>query len=129
VTSRSTYIGAAATTIVVGLTVRFAAPALPLWVRDASGDALWAMMMYWWISVVWPRAGVVFRAGLAVIVSWTVEVSQLVHAPVLDAVRETLLGRLVLGSGFDTRDLVAYAVGVLASVAIERAARRRRQVV
>jgi hypothetical protein len=44
--------------------------------------------------------------------------------PGLDAVRRTTVGRLALGSGFNARDLVAYAAGALAAVAFERAAFR-----
>lgn len=106
------------------MTVRFGAYVIPLAVRDVLGDALWATMMYWWISFVWPKGRVLFRGGLALMVCWMVEVSQLVHAPMLDAIRETFVGRLVLGSGFDPRDLVAYAVGVAAAIAFEARAPR-----
>ena len=34
--------------------------------------------------------------------------SQLYHTPTLDAIRATQAGQLVLGSGFDPRDLAAY---------------------
>jgi hypothetical protein len=40
--------------------------------------------------------------------------------PWLDAVRATRLGHLVLGSDFDGRDLLAYAIGVLGAVGLER---------
>ena len=40
--------------------------------------------------------------------------------------RRTRIGHLVLGSGFDRRDLLAYAAGVLATVLLERAWRRSR---
>jgi hypothetical protein len=55
-----------------------------------------------------------------------VEVSQLYHAPVVDAVRATRLGHLVLGSGFDARDLAAYAGGIVGAVLLEAALIRRR---
>ena len=59
-----------------------------------------------------PRARLAIRSAAAYVVCAGVEVSQLYHTPTLDAVRATMLGHLVLGSGFDPRDLVAYAVGV-----------------
>jgi hypothetical protein len=55
-----------------------------------------------------------------------VEVSQLWHAPALDAIRATDIGHLVLGSGFDLRDLLAYLLGVAAPTALEVAWRLRR---
>ena len=50
------------------------------------------------------------------------------HAPALDAFRRTTAGHLVLGSGFDPRDLAAYAAGVLTAVFLERVALRGRAV-
>jgi hypothetical protein len=56
-----------------------------------------------------------------------VEVSQLYHTPLLDAWRRTTPGQLILGSGFDLRDLGAYTLGVVATVVLELMARRRRR--
>ena len=51
---------------------------------------------------------------------FAVEMSQLYHAPWIDAIRDTRLGGLVLGHGFHERDLVCYGAGVLLGVLIER---------
>jgi hypothetical protein len=48
-----------------------------------------------------------------------VEVSQLYHAPAIDALRATFVGALVLGSGFDLRDLAAYALGVASALLLD----------
>ena len=85
------------------------------------------MMMGWWIGALAPDARLSLRAGLALAICWVVEVSQLYHAPALDAWRLTTPGRLILGSGFDPRDLVAYALGVLATLILELTVRRRRR--
>jgi hypothetical protein len=55
-----------------------------------------------------------------------VELSQLYHAAALDAVRATTAGHLVLGSGFDLRDLVAYGVGVGLVALLDSTAAARR---
>lgn len=88
-------------------------------VHDVSGDALWGMMIAWGVGTLLPYVGVAARAMLAYGVCLVVETSQLIHVPWLDAVRATKLGHLVLGSDFDGRDLLAYAVGVLVAVALE----------
>ena len=92
--------------------------------RDVAGDALWATMLAWWIGALVPRVGAGARAVGTYAACVAVETSQRLHTPALDALRATTLGRLVLGSGFDARDLVAYAVGVLAAWSLERAWRR-----
>ena len=98
-------------TIIAGLAAhRLAAPSTA---RDIAGDALWASMMFWWVTVLWPTGLVSMRAAAALAISWVVEFSQLMHAPWLEQLRATRLGPLVLGTGFDPRDLASYAVGVL----------------
>ena len=83
------------------------------------------MMIAWWIGVLAPNARLTLRAGFALAICWAVEFSQLYHAPALDAMRLSTLGQLILGSGFDPRDLVAYAIGVLAALILESTVRRR----
>ena len=120
--SRRAFFGLAVFTICLGLLVYLGGGALPAAPRDMLGDALWAVMMVWCVSVIAPNARLVTRGAIALAVCWTVEVSQLHHTPFLDALRATLPGHLVLGSGFDPRDLAAYAVGVIAALVFEAAA-------
>ena len=76
-------------------------------------------MMCWWFGVLVPGARVRVRSAAAFLTCFAVEFSQLLHGPGLDALRATTPGRLVLGSGFDPRDLIAYGLGVLAAAALE----------
>ena len=87
--------------------------------RDVLGDALWAAMIAWWVGALVPRARLVVRSVAAYGVCAAVEASQLYHAPTLDVLRATRLGHLVLGSGFDPRDLGAYALGVAGAALLE----------
>lgn len=123
--ARAVYAALAVLTIAVGLTVHIAGVALPPTARDFAGDALWAMMMTWLVSALTPRTPLAARAGVSLAICYVVEASQLLHTPSLDAVRATTPGHLVLGSGFDPRDLLAYAVGVLAAAIVDRGWRRR----
>ena len=50
---------------------------------------------------------------LALVFSYLIEISQLYHAPWIDAIRSTALGGLVLGFGFLWSDILCYTVGVL----------------
>ena len=125
--TRAWYAGLGLTTIALGLGVHLGGSVLPAAVRDILGDALWAAMLAWWIGALLPAWPLDRRAALALAGCYVVEVSQLLHTPALDAVRRTQIGHLVLGSGFDARDLLAYAGGVLAAVLIERVWRRSRR--
>jgi hypothetical protein len=123
--SRRNWIGAALTVIALGLIVHGLGLGLSSDARDATGDALWAMMMFAWIGALRPTGAMSIRAIVTLAICWTVEFSQAYHTPHLDAVRQTTIGRLVLGTGFDTRDLGAYAVGVLMACALESAVKAR----
>ena len=122
--ARLTFIALALVTIVLGLWVHGNSALQPV-ARDVLGDALWATMIAWWLGALIPRTGLAARSGAAFGSCLLVELSQLIHTPWLGAVRETTVGRLVLGSGFDPRDIAAYALGVAVAAASERAARPR----
>ncbi|MEP6495993.1 MAG: DUF2809 domain-containing protein [bacterium] len=123
------FVALALSTIVVGLVVHWRGSLLPATLRDFVGDGLWAMMIGWWIGALAPSTRLVARAWFALAICWAVEFSQLYHAPTLDAWRRTTPGQLVLGSGFDLRDLGAYALGVLMTLILERSVRRRRDAI
>lgn len=118
---RLTYIAAALATIAVGLLVHLRGAPLGPVGRDVLGDALWAAMIAWCAGALAPGARLVGRSAAAYAVCAAVEASQLYHAPMLDALRATRAGHLVLGSGFDSRDLLAYALGVGAAALLEAA--------
>ncbi|MEP6619122.1 MAG: DUF2809 domain-containing protein [bacterium] len=124
---RLQFVALAVSTIVVGLLVHLRGTWFGAAGRDVLGDALWAAMIVWWIGAVAPRATLSVRSVAAYAVCVAVEASQLYHAPGLDALRATQLGHLVLGSGFDVRDLGAYAAGVVVAAGLEIAVRRGRR--
>lgn len=124
--ARASFVALALGTIALGLVVHTSGGALGPAARDVLGDALWAMMIAWWIGALVPTGALRVRSAAALAICFVVEVSQLVHTPALDALRETAAGQLVLGSGFDPRDLAAYAIGVLAAASLESMVRPRR---
>jgi hypothetical protein len=126
---RGVYVGLAALTIVVGLIVHRGGVPMGDATRDVLGDALWAMMIVWWLSALWPQTAPRTRGAAALAICFAVEVSQRFRVPALDSVRRTAIGHLFLGSGFDLRDFLAYsagaAVAVLLLLATARMARPR----
>lgn len=112
---RIRYAELAVATILVGLVVHRAGLGLYPVLRDMLGDALWAMMIFYWLGVLLPQARWRTRAASALAICVGVEASQLYHSTRLDALRATLPGHLILGSGFDARDFLAYFLGVAAA--------------
>ena len=123
--TRLGFVGLAVATVAIGLLLHFHGTALDRTVRDVLGDALWAMMIAWWLGALAPQARAVVRASIALVLCWVVEFSQRLRIPLIDDWRQTPVGHLIFGSGFDARDLAAYAIGVLAALALELAVRRR----
>ena len=115
----------ASSTIVVGLLVHLRGAMLGPTVRDMLGDALWAAMIVWLVSARVPAARPSTRYGTGYAICALVETSQLFHTARLDALRATTIGHLVLGSGFDPRDFLAYGLGVAAVALLDLALRRR----
>jgi hypothetical protein len=111
--------------IASGLVVHETGLGLPPAARDFAGDAIWAVMIFGWVGVFRPRDGLAARMGVAVAICWLVEFSQLYRDPLIDGWRRSYIGSLVLGSGFDARDLVAYVVGVAAGASLEVGFRQR----
>ncbi|HZS06168.1 MAG TPA: DUF2809 domain-containing protein [Blastocatellia bacterium] len=98
--------------IFLGLASRSRHIALPHFIADYAGDTLWALLVFLLIGFLMPRWSTRRVAMLAAGFSLLIEVSQLYHAPWIDAIRRTRIGGLVLGYGFLWSDLACYAVGV-----------------
>jgi len=86
-----------------------------------GGDAWWALLVFVCVGMVFRRRPTAVVAAIAAIVAAGVELLQLYHAPWLDAVRATALGRAALGNTFNAPDLLAYAAGIALGTAIEAA--------
>ena len=110
--SRTRYVLLALVTVALGLASRARRDALPAFLGTYAGDALWAAMVYFAAAALWPRARTRVLAACAGGFALAIELSQLYHAPWIDAVRATRGGALVLGQGFRWSDLGCYAVGI-----------------
>ena len=96
----------------LGLGSRKFARTLPWFFATYAGDTLWALAAFLGIGLLRLSLSTRDAAILALLFSLAIELSQLYHAPWIDAVRSTTLGGLVLGFGFLWSDLACYAVGV-----------------
>jgi Protein of unknown function (DUF2809) len=93
---------------------------LPAFVVKYGGSLLWATMVFLLVGVLLPRLSRSQLASIAVVIALVVEFSRLVHTPWLDAFRLTTTGALLLGRIFSLWNLLAYAIGILLGVWIDR---------
>lgn len=107
----------------LGLASRRYAASVPDLLGQYAGDTLWALLVFMAVVFAAPALSTLRAAAIASMICLGVELSQLYHAPGIDAVRMTWAGGLVLGYGFLWSDLACYAAGVAAGVALDRATR------
>lgn len=98
--------------IILGLYSRKINGNMPYFLNEYLGDFLWALMVFIGVAFIFRRMKTVKVTVIAIIFSYTVEISQLYHAGWIDNIRRTTLGGLVLGYVFSWNDLLAYAIGV-----------------
>ncbi|MGH0593425.1 DUF2809 domain-containing protein [Bacillus pretiosus] len=98
--------------IILGLSSRKLAFALPHLLNEYLGDALWALMIFTVFGFLFPKIETKKVAFISLLFCYGIELSQLYHAEWIDSIRATTLGGLVLGYGFLWSDLVAYTIGV-----------------
>ncbi|WP_267555473.1 DUF2809 domain-containing protein [Rhizobium rhizogenes] len=109
-------------TIACGLALRrfgYAAD-LPFTVVKYGGSILWGAMVYWLLAALFVTHRPSRIAAAALIVAVAVEFFRLWHTPAMDAFRLTTAGALLLGRVFSLWNIVAYAVGIAAALALDR---------
>jgi hypothetical protein len=111
--------------IAAGLGSRVFGQHLPPLIATYAGDTLYATMVFVGLGLVAPRWSTARLAVTALAICCAIEISQLHHAPWIDALRRTLPGALVLGHGFLWSDLACYAAGVAFGAGVETVPRQR----
>ena len=113
------YIIAALIVVTLGLVSRKMVNHLPEIVNMYLGDALWALMIYLYVAIIFKTLSIKRVAISSLLFCYLIELSQLYHAPWIDQIRNTRLGGLILGFGFLWSDILAYTMGVGIGVLME----------
>ncbi|MGG7077248.1 DUF2809 domain-containing protein [Clostridium sardiniense] len=115
---RLLYIILTIVTMILGLASRKYGSLLPNFLREYSGDALWALMVYFGFSFVFIKLSISKRGIIALVFSFVIEFSQIYQGALINKIRATTLGGLILGHGFLFSDLICYAVGIIIGLVI-----------
>jgi hypothetical protein len=93
---------------------------LPAAIVKYGGSVLWGTMVFFLVAMAAPSRSrpsvVLISAAIAI----CVELFRLLHAPSLDAFRLTTAGALLLGRIFSPWDMLAYGVGIVLGVWLDR---------
>ena len=116
---RATCATLALATIVTGLVWRNAPLHLPFFLWKYGGSCLWAVAVYWMIAFLLPKSRALTLVALSSLFALAVELSRLILWPPLEAFRETLAGRLILGSIFSPRNIAAYWLAIAITALID----------
>jgi Protein of unknown function (DUF2809) len=108
--------------IVCGIALRGYGPGLGLsaFVVKYGGSLLWGTMVFFLVALAAAKLSRPSIALISVLIAISVELFRLVHAPWLDAFRLTLPGALLLGRVFSTWNIVAYGVGIVLAMVLDR---------
>ena len=97
---------------------------LPAFVVKYGGSALWGAMVFFLVALAASRLSRRSIALISAVIALAVQLFRLVHTPALDTFRLTLAGALLLGRIFSPCDLLAYGVGIMLAVGLDRLAER-----
>ena len=125
--NRFLYIIAALIVVILGLASRKLSGHLPEIVNVYLGDALWALMIYLYVGIIFRKLPIKRVALFSLLFCYLIELSQLYHAQWIDQIRNTRLGGLVLGFGFLWSDILAYSLGVGFGILVEWTFQKIRQ--
>jgi hypothetical protein len=93
---------------------------LPASVVKYGGSVLWGTMVFFLVAMAAPSLSRQRIALISAAIAVCVELFRLVHAPWLDAFRLTLAGALLLGRIFSLWDGLAYGVGIVLGMLLDR---------
>ena len=93
---------------------------LPALVVKYGGSALWAAMVFFLVAIAASHLPRPTIALISMSIAVAVELFRLVHAPWLDAFRLTLAGALLLGRIFSLWNMLAYGVGIVLAMGLDR---------
>ncbi len=109
--------------VTVGVVSRGLPLGFSLWDKYL-GDVLYASLFYFAFSLLWSRNSIAFKATLTCVYVAAIEFFQLTGIPAQLNQSDNLLVKLfayfVLGSGFSGWDLLAYGIGILLAVLVDR---------
>lgn len=88
------------------------------WVNSYGGDILYPMFWFFVLVFIEPRISALKAAIIIFIFSTVIECSQLLSFPLLEKIRDSFIGRTLIGVHFVPVDILFYAIGCLIALGL-----------
>ena len=95
----------------LGFATKFYHGPAAYWVNNYAGDVLYPMFWFFLLAAAFPKLSYKTTAWIVFLFSSADEVSQLFQFPFLQFLRQSFIGRTIVGSGFQWADFFYYAAG------------------
>ena len=95
----------------LGFATKFYQGSLQFWLNNSFSSIFYEMFWIFLVALIWPRFSPGWVAFWVFAVTSALEFMQLWKPPFLQAIRATLIGRLLLGTSFVWSDFLYYAIG------------------
>jgi hypothetical protein len=99
--------------IALGIGSRVDTVPLAAWVQNSAGAMFYELFWMFLVAYSIPELAAGAIAGLIFILTSLLELLQLYQHPILDTIRQTLVGRLLIGSHFYPWDFLHYFIGCM----------------
>jgi hypothetical protein len=99
--------------LALGIGSRVDTVPLAAWVQNSAGAMFYELFWMFLVAYSIPELAAGAIAGLIFILTSLLELLQLYQHPILDTIRQTLVGRLLIGSHFDPWDFLHYFIGCM----------------
>lgn len=99
--------------IALGIASRVDTIPLAAWLQNSAGAIFYELFWIFLVAFILPELTAGAIASLIFILTSLIEVSQLYQHPILDTIRQTVVGRLLIGSSFDPWDFLHYFIGCM----------------
>jgi hypothetical protein len=108
--------------VIAGLALRKYGPGLglPIPLVKYGGSILWGTMVFCFVAIAASSRSQRSLGLISISIAVCVELFRLAHAPWLDAFRLTTAGALLLGRVFSPWNMLAYGVGIILAMLLDR---------
>lgn len=114
-----------AVVVPLGFATKFYAGPAQSWVHDHAGGFLYVVFWCLLALALRPELAPWLVGCVVFVITSLLEILQLWHPPLLEAVRATFLGHALIGSSFSWSDFPYYALGALLAAGIARICQAR----